>query len=82
MSLYYFHIRRGGLLIRDPDGTDLPDLPAALVTARLDAQALIAELVRSGQVVEPQAIEVCDHRNRILASITFIDVLKELIRGL
>jgi hypothetical protein len=44
MPLYYLHIRNGDKLELDPDGTELPDIDAALAEALKVACELAAEI--------------------------------------
>jgi hypothetical protein len=46
MSRFHFHLRARGTIHRDPDGTDLPDLPAA----HAHASAVVEELMRHSSV--------------------------------
>ena len=44
MPLYYLHIRIGNELEVDPDGTELPDIDAALAEAHRVARELLGEV--------------------------------------
>jgi hypothetical protein len=48
MPAYYFHIRDNGVLLRDPDGLELPDLEAA----RGECQRLILSVLQEEQIEE------------------------------
>ena len=57
MPLYYLHIRNGDKLEVDPDGTELPDLEAALTEALKVARELMDEVADLGRNA---VIEVAD----------------------
>lgn len=76
MPRYYFHIRSSAGLIRDPDGTDLPDLAAAISEAELAARDLLAELLRDGAILDGQAFEIVDEDGEVLERLPFRNVLR------
>jgi hypothetical protein len=78
MSKFYFHLRDGTLL-EDPDGSELPDLAAALESAKEDVRVLISERIRSGRVLSPAVICIADETGAELASVSFNDVLQDLV---
>ena len=57
MPLYYLHIRNGDKLEVDPDGTELPDLDAALAEAVKVARELVDEVHDLGR---DAVIEIAD----------------------
>jgi hypothetical protein len=71
MPLYYFNLKTGGDTIRDPDGTDLPDEPAAKEHAR----HIACELMRQRQQrTRSWRIEVCDGEGRRCLNLLFASV--------
>jgi hypothetical protein len=76
MPRYYFHIRSSEGLIRDPDGTELPDLATAVSEAELAARDLLAELLRRGGVVDGQVFEITTADGHVLERLPFRDVLR------
>lgn len=58
MTRYFFHIRDGGVLIEDPDGTECDNLDAARREAFVSARDLLAERLRSHEVLDGQTIEI------------------------
>ncbi|MFN7026234.1 MAG: DUF6894 family protein [Pseudorhizobium sp.] len=78
MPRYYFHIRQCGL-IEDPDGTQLHDIEAARAIAIEGIRDLVAESLRQGRRVEPDAVAIADEDGAILSVVTFREVLQELI---
>ena len=73
MPLYYFHIRHRNELEVDPDGTELPDLDAALTEALLVARELTAEI--PGYDGSP-VIEGADEGGRTVLTVPFCAALR------
>lgn len=73
---FFFHLRNGDQLIEDPDGTELPDLEAALTDARVSARHLLADKLRAGAVLNGQRFEITDEAGRVLAMLPLRDVLR------
>jgi len=76
MPRYLFHIRKDDVVIRDPDGSDLPDLEAALSEAANSARDLLAELLRHGELLDGQVFEISDEKGTVLERVPFRSVLK------
>lgn len=73
---FFFHLRNGSLLIEDPDGTELPDLEAAIIDAQVSARHLLADKLRAGAMLDGQRFEITDEAGRILAVLPLRDVLR------
>ena len=58
MPRYYFHIRDGKELIRDDEGTELPDPEAAHAEALASARDLAMDEIRSHRRVDGRVIEI------------------------
>jgi hypothetical protein len=76
MPRYFFHIRTDLAFIRDPDGSDLPDLNAARSEAAHSARHLLAALLRDGKVLDGQVFEIADEAGNVLERIPFHSVLR------
>lgn len=76
MPRFYLHIRDGGRLIADPDGSDLPDLDAARAEALASAREILAEKVKVGGVLNGQRIEITDAAGAVLATVPFRDAMR------
>ncbi|CAN7335176.1 DUF6894 family protein [Rhizobium sp. LjRoot254] len=76
MPRYFFHIRTDDVFIRDPDGSDLPDLDAARSEAGHSARDLLAALLREGEVLDGQVFEISDEAGTVLARVPFRSVLR------
>ena len=76
MPRYYFHIRTGSELIRDPDGSELPDLEAAVAEARQEARGLLADLLKRGEIVDGQVFEISDETGEVLERLALRSVMR------
>jgi hypothetical protein len=75
MPLYYFNLQTNTGVIRDPDGTELPDE----VAAREHAAAVARELVRNRQIgVRSWRLDMCDASHQLQTSL----ILAEFDEGL
>lgn len=75
MPLFFFHHRCQDETYLDPDGTDLPDLAAALTEAVLSAREMMAEELRHGPLTPGHSFDIADEDGHILAAVTFDDCL-------
>lgn len=73
MPRYFFNIRTGNDVLKDPDGELCPDLGAARVEAIAAIRELLAWLVQDGKVVDGQILEICDENDIVLDAIKFRD---------
>ena len=71
MPQYYFHIREGQTLTRDPRGQDLPDVEAAREEAIATGRALLGE--RPGGL--HRTIEIADETGYVVDEISSRDIL-------
>jgi hypothetical protein len=78
MSLYYFHIRNGFEVERDPNGTELPDLETAHAEALVCAREL-AETVP--EFNHDTVIEIGNETGHILRRVPFTDVIGPMQQG-
>lgn len=76
MVRYYFHIRDGERLSRDPEGSDFEDLDAARAEAVKSARELLSQRVRNGEEVDGQAFEVTTEDGTVMDRVRFRDVLR------
>jgi hypothetical protein len=60
MPIFFFHIRHGGSLAEDPDGTDLPTLALAYAEAVAMARELAAADLRANKPARNLSIEITD----------------------
>jgi hypothetical protein len=70
MAKFFFHIRKRGRLISDPEGLELPDLDAAREEARNGIRQMVAAKVVAGEEADVVGIEICDDQHNDLATVT------------
>jgi hypothetical protein len=75
MPLYYFNLRTQGALELDPEGIDLPDLPAAENAALEGAREIMAERLRHGEPMNGSQFEVADESGRTVHILKFTEAL-------
>jgi hypothetical protein len=63
---YFFHVRDRQGLIRDHEGSELADLAAARIEARLSACDFAMEDLKRGGPVMVREIEIEDEKGRVL----------------
>ncbi|MBS0234815.1 MAG: hypothetical protein JSR99_15165 [Proteobacteria bacterium] len=76
--LYFFDAVLGLDRIRDPEGSEFPDVEAAMAEAgKTAAEISIEELRRGSRVGADWRIEILDTSRSVLASVLFYEVLLE-----
>jgi hypothetical protein len=68
MPRYYFNLRNGEEIIKDPQGLVLPNIRAAQKAARTEARELSASRVNAHRPIEDEAVEIADDRGATLDS--------------
>ena len=76
MARFFLHLRDGTELMEDPDGSELPDLNAARAEAREAARDIMAGMVRAGELLDGQQIEIRDAAGALLEVVRLKDVLR------
>ncbi len=72
MPRFYFHYRTDDELIRDVDGSELPDLDAAETNAAALAKAIVEHAASSGEDTRvPRSIEITDAAGEELLYLVF-----------
>jgi hypothetical protein len=64
--LFFFHVRNGAGLVRDMEGTELPDMEAARHEAQASARDFAIDDLRSGMPIAGRNIEIADDEGHIL----------------
>jgi hypothetical protein len=76
MFQYFFHLRRSGTVILDPEGRKLAGIDEARREAVLDARELIIGLLRADKPVPMNdSIDVGDECGDVLYTVTFAEAL-------
>jgi hypothetical protein len=72
---YFFHVRDRRGLIRDDEGSELPDLAAAQIEAWLSARDFAMEDLKRGGPVLIREIEIEDEKGRVLGTMPVLNIL-------
>ena len=76
MPHFFMHLTDGDKRTDDPQGRSFADLPAARDEAVRAAREIVAEKVRHGEVVDGEAIEICDASGMLLDTVTLKSVFQ------
>jgi hypothetical protein len=68
MARYYFHIKDGAELFKDPEGTELSTPDDARLQALRSARELWADAIKSGTDLRADAVVIADEQG----SLTFV----------
>jgi hypothetical protein len=74
MARYYFHIKDGADLIKDPEGTELLTADEAWSQALKSARELWADAIKSGRDLGADAVVIADEQG----SLTFVPMAEAL----
>ena len=74
MARYYFHIKDGADLIKDPEGTELLTVDDARSQALKSARELWADAIKSGRDLGADAVVIADEQG----SLTFVPMAEAL----
>jgi hypothetical protein len=74
MSRYFFHIKDGADLIRDPEGSELATMEDARSQALKSARELWADAIKSGNSLGADAVIIADEHGRL----TFVPMAEAL----
>lgn len=76
MARYHFHQRRGSVLIKDDEGTELPGLEVARAEAIASAREAMRETIEQGYIPLSWAFEISDDRGRVILRVSFADAVQ------
>ena len=76
MPRYFIHIDE---LDTDPEGTELPDLDAALREARLAAREMLAASIKQGRDDVPLLFFIADEGGRVLKTVHITEALPKML---
>ncbi|WP_112502614.1 DUF6894 family protein [Rhizobium sp.] len=76
MPRYYFHLRDGDRLDRDPEGTELATLDLAVEEVQHAARELLARKILQGEVVDGQIFEISSEQGEILDKVPLKSVVR------
>ena len=76
MPRYFFHIRNGTRLEKDPDGTEFDTVEQARDDAIKAAREIIAQQILQGEVVKAQLFEITTEDGEIVSTVPFKAVMR------
>lgn len=80
MARFYFHLRDGDELVKDPEGSDLPDVDAAKREALLAARDILSDAIKAGKSKVPEAFVIADEAGRAVETIPLAAILPESLK--
>jgi Domain of unknown function (DUF6894) len=72
---YYFHIKDGAELIKDPEGTELSSADEARSQALKSARELWADAIKSGRDLRADAVVIADEGGQTLTFVPMVEAL-------
>jgi hypothetical protein len=76
MPRFFFHLY-DDIDVLDEDGTQLPDVAAAVQCAATEARSLMCDTIKTeGPIVLDHRIEIEDEHGAVVATVPFRDALK------
>ena len=76
MPRFFLNIHNGLGLVRDEEGTDVPDVEAARRKAIEGVRSILSEEIKSGSIDLAGRIEIADGDGRVVAEILFTDAVR------
>jgi hypothetical protein len=76
MPRYYFHIRNGEDLARDPEGAEFATLDLARAEAIKSARELLSQRVLRGDLVNGESFELTSDDGVVAEIVKFKDVMR------
>ena len=80
MARYYFHIKDGADLIRDPEGTELSTADEARSQALKSARELWADAIKSGRELGADAVVIAHDDGQTLTFVPLSEALPKRSR--
>ena len=75
MQRFFFHVITAAYVVRDEDGSVLPDIHTARAEAIEDARVLISDAALLGRDVSGRSMAICDEAGNTLLALPFKDAL-------
>lgn len=69
MPTYFFHMRDGEYLIKDDEGSVFEDVETAAHELRASARDWALQIIRSGQKIDGQVMEMLDEQGNVRLSL-------------
>lgn len=75
MPLYFFHMQDGENTAKDEEGSVFEDVETAASEARASAREWALQLIRSGQKIDKQVMEMVDAEGRVRLSLPLRQII-------
>lgn len=75
MPQYHLHLHNAHIDASDEEGHDLPDLDAARARATAGIREFLGHEARTGKIDFRGQVDITDHKNQLLETVQFKDVL-------
>lgn len=76
MSRFFFHVRTGDELVRDPEGSELASLLDARAEAILDARAAMSVAIGEGRDISRRtSVEIHDEADVLVMKVPYRDAI-------
>lgn len=76
MPRFFFNVRVGDFLGKDPEGIVFADLDTARAEALTAARDMLGEAIKNDQVEDPRQYEITDEAGQVMATVLLMDALK------
>ena len=76
MTKFYLHLRDGDQFTEDRAGGEYANLDAAVAEAEAGAREILAEMLKHGEPLDGQRIEIADTAGSVVKVVTFKDVFR------
>ncbi len=80
MSRYFFNLRRDGETVSDVEGEEFQDIDAARLSAINAVREMAAALIKSGQNVPDEHMDISDDYGNLRFSVSFHDVVQNHLK--
>jgi hypothetical protein len=76
MPTYYFHLRVGDRLDRDPEGTELASVDLAVEEVQQAAREMLAGKLIRNEIIDEQIFEIADDAGQVLRTVPLRSVIR------
>ena len=80
MPIFFIHSRRGGEIVRDVEGQELPGLEAAQAAATATVRELLADEIKHAKGPTLEAMIIADENGKELMTVRAKDLLPERLK--
>lgn len=81
MNRYFFHLRHADVIVADEEGDEFDSLDEAKSSAVDAVRELVADLIKRGESVNDDYMDVTDEGGRQYFSVSFLEVVKAQLRN-